>query len=123
MSMWDRTEARILDGGFFYCPKCKAPAEYRQMSLQQPGWIDISLWTVNKYECERVTEYVECGVCECRFEASILRPDTQKILRLVAEVVVLCRRGIPYNVIRARILKLCGSQHIGDRALQMALNE
>ena len=123
MSMWHRSDARILVEGLFYCPKCKAPAEYRQVGLGQAVWIDIWLWTVNKPKSERTTEYVECIVCESRFEASVLRPDTQKLLRLVAEVAVLCRRGIPYNVIRARILKLCGSQYITDRALQIALSE
>ncbi len=123
MSVWHGTDARILDGGSFYCPKCKAPAEYRQVGLEQAGWIDIWLWTVNKHKSERVTEYVECSVCECRFEASILRPDTQKLLRLVAEVVVLCRRGIPYDAIWARISKLCGSEYIADRALQIALSQ
>jgi hypothetical protein len=123
MPVWHRTDARVLDGGFFYCPKCKASAEYRQIGLTQPSWVDIWFWTVNKSKSERVSEYVECCVCECRFEASTLRPDTQKLLRLVAEVVVLCRRGIPYNAIRARILRLCGSEYITDRALQIALSQ
>lgn len=116
------TDARVLDGGFFYCPNCKALAEYQQIGLAQPGLMDIWFWTVKRSKSERVTEYVECCVCESKLEASVLRPDTQKLLRLVAEVVVLCRRGIPYNVIRARTLKLCGSEYLADRALQIALS-
>lgn len=122
MHVWHRAETRALAGGFFYCPKCKTSAEYRQITLTQPSWIEIWFWTVNKSRAERVREYVECCVCECRFEAGILRPDTQKLLWLVAEVVLLCRRGIPYQAIRTQMLKLAGSEYIADRAMQIALS-
>ncbi len=118
-----RVEEQVLDRGTFYCPKCKLSEAYRHVGLSRYGFIDIWFWTVHKYRAEKVGEYVECCSCGNRFEISVLRSDTQKMLSLVAEAAGLCRRGVPYNAVRAWLIKLCASAYIADRVMAIALGE
>jgi hypothetical protein len=118
-----RAEEKVLDRRTFYCPKCKASEGYQRIGLSRYGFIDIWFWTVHKYKVEKVGEYVECYGCGNRFEASVLRSDTHKMLSLVAKAASLCRRGTPYNAVRAWLIKMCGSAYIADRVMAIALGE
>ncbi len=85
--------------------------------------MDVWQWTTAKFRWEALRHYVECHQCTHRFEPSVLQPDMQKLLGLVAEAAMLRRHGVPYPAIRARIIMLAGSEHTADKAIMIAVRD
>ncbi len=121
MSAGDRTAEKLLGQGLFYCPKCKASVGYLRIGLLVPAPVDIWDWAVLKHKTETVSEYAECSNCRMRLESNVLRPETQKLLRLVADAASQLRSGVSYKAVRVWLVARCESGYIADRVLAVAL--
>ena len=117
MFSWDSSwkEKEIAQGQFF-CPTCNEARPYKQKRIAK----DFMFYFVPLFETRKLGEFVDCQICQSRFDLKILSPDSQAALKLVSPTKYLLHHGASLIEARAKLISTGLKDELAEMVLQMA---
>ncbi len=117
MIIWGfRWRDKTLSSGTFFCPHCNQNRPYK---LKRPGYY-FSLFFLPLLRLWKRKPFVECQVCNTRFDPNILESGSQGTLQLVASTRYALLHGTSPNEARSHLIAQGLDAPTADRLVEMA---
>jgi hypothetical protein len=116
MLIWgSKVREKEIVRGQFFCPACCDLKPYKCKKISKY----LTLFSIPLFETQKLSKVVDCQVCQSSFDASILDPKSQVMVKMLAAARYDLRQGTPPAETKSKLLAMGVGDDIADVVIKI----